>query len=182
MNLTQKLITRRLILKLINQNDFEAFTKMIDDTDVIKNLKFISNGRTEMNANDLFMSIIESYNSNTPIIALIIFNKESGNYIGLCGLLPSEDDYRAECFYTILPLYRGNGYAIEAMKKLFEYAFKELNFARILLFIHPTNSRGWKVAERVGMKYLGQMTHKDKLSKMMYFSIDKAEFDSQGDY
>jgi RimJ/RimL family protein N-acetyltransferase len=182
MNLLQKIITKRLILKLVNQNNFEVFTKIIEDPDVIKNLKFISKEGSEMNVKDLFMSILESYNSNTPIIALIIFNKESGNYIGSCGLLPSEDDNSAECFYTLIPQYRGQGFAIEAMKKLIKYAFTELHFKRITLSIHPTNSKGWKVAERVGMKYLGHVSVKDISSKMMYFSMEKSEFEAQGEY
>lgn len=182
MNLPQKIITKRLILKLINQNDFEVFSEMIKDSDVAYNLKFILKVKSEKNAEDIFKIIIESYDSNAPIITLIILNKESGDTIGLCGLLPSKDENGTECFFTVLPNYRGHGFAIEAMKKLIEYAFKELNFIRIILFISPKNSQGWKVAERVGMKYLGHVSIKDISSKMMHFSIERSEFEAQGDY
>lgn len=182
MNLPQKIVTKRLILKLINQNDFEVFTEILKDSDVIKNLNFISKEKSESDAKNLFKLIIESYNSITQIIIFIIFNKESGDHIGLCGLLPSRNQNGVECFYTVLHEYRGRGFAIEAMKKLIEYAFEVLELGKITLFLDPTNSRAWKVAERVGMKYLGHVTHKNIASKMMYFSIDKAEFKAQGYY
>lgn len=93
-----------------------------------------------------------------------------------------EDGSGAEIFYIVFPKYRGYGYAIEAMKKLIEFAFKGLNLTRLITFIHPTNSKAWKVAERIGLKYMGHKQIKDISSNAMYFSIEKAEFEVQLDY
>ena len=182
MHLPKNINSKRLLLKQINHDDFEVFVGIINEPDVALNLKFILKMFPHNKAQQIFKIIMDSYKTFNPIILLIIKNKENGNDIGLCGLVLSEDSYKAKCFYALLPKYRGYGFAIEAMKKLIEYAFEEPYLEQIIAFIDPTNSKGWKVAERVGMKYLGQMTPKNKPSKMMYFSIDKAEFEAQGDY
>jgi len=182
MNLPNQIETKRLILRPYCQADFEVFSKIIEDDDVSKNLKFVLNIKPEKNKTSLFQYIIGSYSSKHPILALIISTKQEGYYIGSCGLIPLEDGSGAEIFYIVFPKYRGYGYAIEAMKKLIEFAFKGLNLTRLITFIQPTNSRSWKVAERIGMKYLGHKQIRNISSKAMYFLIEKTEFEAQWDY
>jgi len=182
MNLPKKIVSKRLILRLMNRDDFEVFSDILKDATADNNLKFILKMKLDNNSQQIFNSIIDSYNSINPVIVLIVINKESGNYIGLCGLLSSENGKKAQCFYLVRPEYRGHGFAIEAMKKLIEYAFEEPTLTGIIAFIRSTNSRAWKVAERVGMKYMGHVSIKDISSKTMYFSIERAEFEAQGEY
>lgn len=182
MNLPNQIETKRLILRLFNQDDFEVFSNIIEDDDVSNNMKFVLNITPEKKKTSFFHAIIDSYNSKHPIIALIVSTKQEGYNIGFCGLIPLEDGSGAETFYTVFPKYRGYGYTIEAMKKLIEFAFKGLNLTRIIIFLHPTNSKAWKVAERIGMKYLGHKQIKDISSKAMYFSLEKKEFEAQSDY
>ncbi len=182
MDLPNQIETKRLVLRLFNEDDFDIFSDIIKDDNVSSNLEFVLKNKPEKSIKSLFQTIITSFNSKDPIIALIVITKEDGNRIGTCGLIPLEDYNGAGCFYTLLPKYRGFGFAIEAMKKLIELAFKGLNLTRIITYIHPTNSKAWKVAERTGMKYLGHKQIKNNLSKAMYFSIEKAEFEAQWDY
>ncbi|NVM34235.1 MAG: GNAT family N-acetyltransferase [Candidatus Lokiarchaeota archaeon] len=182
MNLPNQIETKRLILRLFNQDDFEVFSNIIEDDVISNNLKFVLKIKPEKNKTSFFRSIIDSYSSKHPIIALIVSTKQEGNNIGFCGLIPLENGSEAETFYTVFPKYRGYGYAIETMKKLIEFAFKGLNLTRIITFLHPTNTKAWKVAERIGMKYLGHKQINDISSKAMYFSLEKTEFEAQSDY
>lgn len=182
MNRPNQIETKRLILRPLNQNDFEVFSDIIKDDEVLNNLEFVLKIKPIKNIKSLFLTVIDSLNSKNSILVLIVINKEDGNSIGSCGLKVLKDYNGAECFYTLLPKYRGFGFTIEAMKKLLEYAFKELKLVRIITFIPPTNSRSWKVAERIGMKYLGHKQIRNVSSKAMYFSIEKAEFEAQWDY
>ncbi len=182
MNLPKKIVSKRLILRLMNRDDFEVFSEIIKDASAENDLKFILKMKIDNRTQHIFNYIIDSYTSINPVIALIVINKEGGNYIGLCGLLLSENGRKAQCFYSLRPNYRDHGFAIEAMKKLIEYAFEEPTLTTIMAFIHSTNSRAWKVAERVGMKYMGHVPIKDIPSKVMYFSIEKAEFEAQVEY
>ncbi len=113
--------------------------------------------------------------------SLTIVNKERAEPCGLCSLL-TIDGNKVRCLYVLLPECRGNGYAIEAMLKLIEYAFTELKIPKIIAYIHPNNTQGWKVAERIGMKYLGHIQHKDFTPKAMLFTIKKEEYIAQRSY
>ena len=111
------------------------------------------------------------------MISLVISKKDTEDFVGTCGLKFHPNS--VEFFYILHPLYHGNGFAIEAMRKLLTYAFEKLELQKILIHIHPYNTRAWKVAERIGLKYMGQVTHKDFIPNAMLFSIEKKEYESQ---
>ncbi|MFX1501752.1 MAG: GNAT family N-acetyltransferase [Promethearchaeota archaeon] len=182
MNLLNTLETKRLRLKQFNPDNFEAFSYIFEDVDVSNNLKYVLNNKPEHDKNNLFRMILDSNTSKHPLLTLAISTKFEDEIIGSCGLITQENGKDAEIFYTLLPRYRGYGYAIEAMKKLIEFAFIRLNLTKLMIFLHPNNSKAWRVAERVGMKYLGQREISTLSSKAMFFSIEKAEFDAQSYY
>ena len=182
MDLPNQIETKRLILRLINQDDFDIFSDIVKDDDVSNNLEFVLKNKPEKSIKSLFQTIITSFSSKDPIIALIVITKEDGNRIGSCGLIPLECGNEAECFYALLPEYRGSGFAIEAMKKLIEYGFSKLNLFKIIAHLNPNKSPLWKVAERVGMKYMGHKQINAISSKAMYYSIEKNEFEAQRIY
>ncbi|MBD3198268.1 MAG: GNAT family N-acetyltransferase, partial [Candidatus Lokiarchaeota archaeon] len=117
-----------------------------------------------------------------PIFALAIVDKFGKQYLGSCGLSLIDEYKRYEIFYSLLYRYWGNGYAIEAVKTLFNYAFNQSEVKNMVAYINPKNSRSWKVAERSGMMYLGQITHKETKEKAMYYVITKKEFKRQNYY
>jgi len=171
--------TKRLILRLFNKDDFEVFSNILNDNIVFENLKFILKREARIKPKFLFQSILNSYKIANPIVTLLIIKKDTENKIGLCGLIPLVDRDKALCFYSLLPMYRGNGFAIEAMKKVLEYGFLNLKFSKLITLIDPKSTEVWKVAERIGMKYMGQIQIDEIKSNAMYFSIKKAEFDGQ---
>ena len=65
------------------------------------------------------------------------------------------------------------------MKKLIDYAFSNLNISKVIAYINPEIPKSWKVAERIGMKYMGQKLLKEISSNVMYFSIEEREFEAQ---
>lgn len=124
---------------------------------------------------------LDSYKIADPGFSLVISNKENDTYLGTCGLNPIRDSKSVGCVYALLPEFRGNGFTIEAMLKLIEYAFIKLGILKIVAHIHPDNTRGWKVAERIGMKYMGHVKYEDTGLKVMHLSIEKREYKAQRD-
>ena len=177
-----KLETKRLVLRPLTKDDFSVFSNLLKNNDVSNNLEFILKRKQVINIKNLFQSLMNTSNTSNPICTLLIINKETGDAIGSCGLLILEGSNEAECFYILLSEYRGSGYAIEAMKKLIEYGFSKLNLLKIIAYINPKEPPLWKVAERVGMKYLGHKQINAISSKAMYYSIEKNEFEAQRGY
>lgn len=179
MIIPSKLETKRLILRPFNKNDFEPFYDFMKNEDNTRFLNFTHDQKSFEEIKNLFDSVINSYLSSNPIFALVIADKQSGFYLGSCGFFPLEKKDEIECYYALLPQFWGNGYAIEAMKKIFYYAFSELGTTIIKAFILPRNTRGWKTAERIGMKYMGDILLKKFSQRVMLFIIEKREFDNQ---
>jgi len=179
MKVPERLETKRLILRHYIDNDFESFTLLMKDDSVSKNQYMTSEQHTSKNEKSLFSSIIDSYNSPKPVLAWVICKKENEDLIGTCGLKSQGDNEAVECFYALLPEFRRNGFVIESMLKILEFSFKELKIPKIVIYLHPENTRGWKVAERIGMKYMGQFKHKNIGPKAMLFSIEKKEYEAQ---
>ena len=137
--------------------------------DVVSLMKSV----TSTSFSQLFKNIIDSYQSQEIVIPYALLLKSNGAFLGFCGLITLEDNIPMECYYFLRPEYWGNGYAIESLRKIFEYIFSELKLNKIVAYIDQGNTRGWKVAERSGMKYMSNILHKDTNPKRnsMFFLI-----------
>ncbi|MHA2008381.1 MAG: GNAT family N-acetyltransferase [Promethearchaeota archaeon] len=182
MRAPERLVTRRLILRKYRKDDFKDFYELIRNQDVINNLNIKSEYQTSDEANALFSTILNSYGTSGNFLALAISKKEEEDFLGTCGIKSQKSNLAVSCFYALLPLNRSYGFAIEAMLKLFEYAFEVLTVPKIVIYIHPNSSDAWKVAERIGMKYLGQLKRENFIPHAMLFSIDKEEYSVQRAY
>ncbi len=80
-------------------------------------------------------------------------HKESGKFIGRCGLLPwtIEGQYDVEVAYTIVQEYWGQGLGTEAAKGILHYGFEQLHLPRLICLIDPDNMASQRVAEKMGM-------------------------------
>ena len=125
---------------------------------------------------------LDSYKFSDPGFSLVISNKQNDTYLGTCGLNLIKNSKCVGCVCALLPEFRGNGFAIEAMLKLIEYAFLKLEIPKIIAHIHPDNTHGWKVAERIGMKYMGHVQHNSFIPKAMLLTIKKEEYIAQRSY
>jgi RimJ/RimL family protein N-acetyltransferase len=136
---------------------------------------------TSTGFNQLFKTIIYSYQSKEIVNFYVLILKNNVEFLGFCGLVTLEDNMPMECYYFLRPEYLGNGYAIESLRKIFEYAFSELKLEKIVAYIDQGNTRGWKVAERSGMKYMGNKLGKNTnlKKKSMFFLIDKNDYYNQ---
>jgi RimJ/RimL family protein N-acetyltransferase len=80
-------------------------------------------------------------------------HKETGKFIGRCGLLPWEidDKLEIEIAYLLDKSFWHQGLATEAATGILQYGFENLNLSRLICLIDPNNVPSQKVAERIGM-------------------------------
>jgi len=80
-------------------------------------------------------------------------HKETGKFIGRCGLLPwtIEGQDEVEIAYLIDKAFWGQGLATEAAAGILDYAFEKLNLSRLICLIDPENIASRRVAEKIGM-------------------------------
>jgi len=159
--LVEPLETKRLFIQQFTQEDIDYLVPNLN-SDVLK-------PGLQINYND----------KKDDKVYLTLLLRISDQIIGFIMLQPLEEKEQLECYYELLPQYTGNGYAIEAMKKVFAYVFTNHKLTKIVAYVEQGNSKGWKVAERSGLKYMGDVVRKDADAKVLYFVIDKKDYVNQ---
>lgn len=92
-----------------------------------------------------------------------IFLKETGEFIGTCGMEPYQLDGQpeVEMGYRLCLKHWGRGYATEAGAAILRYGFGDLNLKRIIAYALPQNTASLKVLEKLGGLYLRTFDHNE---------------------
>lgn len=159
--LTESLETKRLYIRQFTQEDYECLVSKLNDPNLEEEYPLFN------------------YYEKRDVQCFLLQLRQDPQIVGYIFLRISEDHKEIECYYSLFPRYTGNGYAIEALRKVFEYIFTKSDFVRILAFVEQGNTRAWKVAERSGMKYMGDIFHISRNSNVMYFLINKRDYLNQ---
>jgi len=82
-------------------------------------------------------------------------HKESGQFIGRCGLLPWTIDgaLEVEVAYLLDKRYWRQGLGAEAAAALVHYGFERLGLRRLIALIDPANGASIRTAERAGLRF-----------------------------
>ncbi len=100
-------------------------------------------------------------------------HKETGKFIGRCGLLPweIEGQHEIEVAYTIRRDFWGQGLATEAARAILAHGFNDLHLSRLICLIDPENIASQKVATKIGMAF--EKEARDELGSFWVYSIEK---------
>jgi len=141
------LTTERLLLRMLQESDFEQYAAIHMDPDVTR-----FTARTQL---DLF----ESYKHLAMIVGLWhlkgfgfwgVFERESGKLAGRVGFHQPVMWPDFELGWTIGKKFWGKGYAPEAAKACLDYAFDTMGKKRVISLIDPLNVASIRVAEKIG--------------------------------
>lgn len=141
--------TERLYLREMNQSDYEALSKMLQDEDVM----YAYNGAFSDDETQEWLNRQISRYHEYGIGLWAVILKETGKMIGQCGLTIQNWENREvlEIGYLFQKAYWHKGYATEAAKACKEYAFTKMNADEVFSIIRDINTASQKVALRNGM-------------------------------
>jgi ribosomal-protein-alanine N-acetyltransferase len=145
-----QLETERLILKQFSEEDAEYLFELNSDPDVTK---YVGEGAYK-NIDDV-RNFIRNYDQYEKYGQgrLNIFSKQTGEYIGWCGLKYLADKEYTDLGYRLLKRHWGKGYATEAAIVCLDYGFKVLNLDKIIGTAMKENTASIKVFEKLGLRY-----------------------------
>lgn len=139
-----KIETDRLILRGIDETDAEAIVVWRSVPDVYKYFKFPHKITIDEHL-DWFHN---RYLSNENRFDWICIEKESGQRIGVFGLVREDD--KAEVNYLLSPDAQHKGYANEAIRGLIKYASETWNVRLVVAEIHEDNTPSISLVEKMG--------------------------------
>jgi RimJ/RimL family protein N-acetyltransferase len=102
-------------------------------------------------------------------------HKETGQFIGRCGLLPWKIDGQEEIeiAYMIAKDYWAQGLGTEAALGIRDYAFEQLRLTRLICLIDEQNRASIRVAEKIGMSY--EKEGQDELGPFHLYALHREE-------
>lgn len=143
--------TRRLLLRHLVPDDLDELFRLYSDPEI---RRYFPEGTLTLEETKEELEWHMNGHPRHPELGLwATIHKETGKFIGRCGLLPWEIDGRleVEIAYLLDKSFWGRGLATEAAQGILKYCFEALNLSRLICLIDPENIPSQRVAERIGM-------------------------------
>ena len=148
---TERLVLRKLstddaefIVELLNQ---PSFLRYIGDKEVRNNgdaVRYIQTGP---------VASYERFGFGLYLVEL----KESGESIGMCGLLKRDSLPDVDIGFAFLPSYWSRGYALESATAVMNYGREELGLRRIVAITSADNDASMRLLEKIGLRFEGMI-------------------------
>ena len=149
--------TRRLILRHPVIEDLDAYFTLYSDPEITR---YIPDAPRNLEETREEVEWFLNGHPRFPELGLwATIHKDSGRFIGRCGLLPWTIDgvQEVEVAYTIARDYWGKGLATEVALAIRDYAFQRLRLSRMVCTIEPKNIASQRVATKIGMVFERQV-------------------------
>ena len=148
--------TERLLFRKITEQDFDtwlAFCKYPNSLKYIFSQEQLKVEDPIERCRIWFKRVFNRYENGLGGMNTLI-EKQTGAFVGQCGLLIQtiDDIEELEIGYSLMPAFRGKGFASEAAIKCKEFAFENNYATSLISVIVPENTDSIKVAMNNGMQ------------------------------
>ena len=161
--------TERLYIRHLTKDDAPFILELLNDPSFIQNIGD-RNVRT--------MTDAESYITNGPVSSYekngfgldLVTLKETGQSIGICGLIKRDTLEDVDIGYAFLPKFWKKGYAVESALAVLEYGLTVQKLKRIVAITLEANKGSVRVLERIGLKFEKMVKLKGDDEELMLFA------------
>jgi ribosomal-protein-alanine N-acetyltransferase len=143
--------TQRLILRRLLPGDLDDLFALYRDPEIRR--YFPEGTLTYEETKEELEWFLNGHPDHPELGLWATVHKESGRFIGRCGLLPWTIDGRpeVEVAYLLAKEYWRQGLGAEAASAIARYAFDELRLSRLICLIDAGNEASIRVALSIGM-------------------------------
>jgi RimJ/RimL family protein N-acetyltransferase len=165
------LTTKRLFLRPFTSEDLEYVYDMRSDSDV---MQFIREPQTHGETEN-WISTISAKWETEKIGFAGVFERNTKEFIGWCGLWKLPETHEIEVGYAIAKKNWRKGFAFEAASAFLSYGFNELKLKKIVAVARPENKGSIAVMEKIGMSFVkyGVFYGRD----LVQYGISKEQFE-----
>jgi len=145
--------TERLLLRHLVLEDLDDLFRLYQDPEIRRH--YPDGVKTYDETKEELEWFLNGHPEHPELGLWATIHKESGKFIGRCGLLPWEIDGKleVEVAYLLDKAFWHQGLATEAARSILTYAFDKLELERIICLIEPDNVASQNVAKRIGMTF-----------------------------
>ena len=163
--------TDRLVLRHLTLNDAPFIVEQLNEPSF---LRFIGDRgvKTLQDARQyLLKGPIASYERFRFGLNLT-FLKETGDPIGMCGLLKRETLLDVDVGFAFLPAYWRKGFAFESGSAVLAHGREAFGLKRIVAITSPDNLASIGVLEKLGLKFEALIRLGDDAREVKLFGVD----------
>jgi ribosomal-protein-alanine N-acetyltransferase len=145
--------TERLLLRRLIMSDLDALSALYCDPEVIQ---YIPDAPRTYRESKEELEWFRNGHPEFPELGLwATIYRETGHFIGRCGLLPWTIDgqHEVEVAFALAKSYWGQGLATEVAQALVTYGFNHLHLSRLICLIDHGNQASIRVATKTGMSF-----------------------------
>jgi ribosomal-protein-alanine N-acetyltransferase len=167
------LTTERLTLRCLELSDDQLLFKL--RTNKIVNKYIVRPKQKDIKEIRAFISKINDEINNNEWIYWVISLKDDPTLIGdICLWNFSEDKTVAELGYELDPAFQGKGIMSEAIKRIIEFGFKEIELNTIEAYTHKENDSSTKLLQKYNFKQDAERIDKENNDNII-FTLSKEQ-------
>lgn len=149
------LTTERLLLRMLEERDFEEYSAIHTDPEVTK---FTARAHLDRQESWRHLAMIVGHWHLRGYGFWGVFERETERLVGRVGFWHPATWPDVELGWTMGRASWGKGYAPEAARTCLDYAFNVLKRKRVISLIDPANVASIRVAEKIGETLDGEVT------------------------
>jgi len=163
--------TERLVFHHLTNDDAEFMLELLNEPSFIQNI-----GDRKIRTVDG----AKGYINNGPVVSYakngfglwLVKLKETGESIGICGLIKRDTLDDVDIGYAFLPKFWSKGYAVESALAVKAYAHDVVGLRRMVAITNPDNWDSIRVLEKIGMKFEKMVRLSEDDIELKLFSVD----------
>jgi RimJ/RimL family protein N-acetyltransferase len=171
MEIMNILETERLTLRQFTNDDSKFIIEQLNEPSFIQNIGDRNVHSTEDAHRYLQNGPITSYQKNGFGLYAVVL-KETGEIIGMCGLIKRDQLEHVDIGYAFLPRFWSKGYALEAASAVKADGRDRIGLKRLVAIVDPTNEGSIRVLEKIGLKYEKMVRLSEDDIELKLFSVD----------
>lgn len=164
--------TKRLVLRHFTVDDAGFILQLLNEPSFIEHI-----GDKDVRS----LEDARQYLLNGPIDSYARFGyglnmvelKESGEPVGMCGLVRRESLDDADIGYALLERHCLQGYAAESAQAVLDHARQSLGLQRIVAIVSPGNHSSIRLLEKLGLRFEGMIRLTGDDDDLQFFVLDR---------
>lgn len=162
--------TDRLFLRQFDLSDADFILALLNEPSFIQNIG--DRGvRTRADAEKYIENVAMVSYAKNGFGLLAVTLTETGETIGMCGLIKRDALEDVDIGYAFLPKFWSQGYAIEAAQGVMKFAKEVVGLRRVVAIVDPANLGSVRVLEKLGMTFEKMMKLSEDDIDLKLFSV-----------
>ena len=163
--------TDRMILRHFADEDAGFILELLNEPSFIQNIgdrKIRSQDGAKLYIKNGPLASYAQHGFGLYLVAL----KETGESIGMCGLIKRNTLDDVDIGYAFLPRFWSKGYAVESALAVKNYGRDVIGLKRIVAITDPQNAGSIRVLEKIGMKFEKMVKLSEDDFELKLFAVD----------